>query len=90
MKDRQAILTRLKTVEGHIRGVYGMVEEESYCIDVINQILAVQRALDKCTVLMLEMHLEQCVSVAINSSDDTQRHHVLWELVQLFEKTKKL
>jgi DNA-binding FrmR family transcriptional regulator len=56
MKHESAI-RRLKTVEGHIRGIERMVEQEAYCIDVIRQIQAVQAALNKISTSILEEHL---------------------------------
>jgi DNA-binding FrmR family transcriptional regulator len=56
---------RLKSIEGHVRGIQRMVEEDVYCIDVIKQALAVQRALDKVSGIILENHLKTCVTTAI-------------------------
>jgi DNA-binding FrmR family transcriptional regulator len=55
MKHENA-LRRLKNVEGHIRGIERMVEEDTYCIDVINQIQAVQAALSKISTMILDEH----------------------------------
>jgi DNA-binding FrmR family transcriptional regulator len=46
-EHKQAIINRLKSIEGHVRGVHRMVDEDAYCVDIINQNLAVQRALEK-------------------------------------------
>ena len=80
---------RLKTVEGHIRGIQRMVEEEAYCIDVIRQIQAVQAALDKVSTQILEEHLHSCVITAVRGEDVAERERVLKEVVNVFEaKTK--
>lgn len=55
------LLTRLKRVEGQVRGVQGMVEEDRYCIDVLTQISAVQAALDKVALGLLDEHARHCV-----------------------------
>jgi len=60
MKHADA-LRRLKTVEGHVRGIERMVEEDAYCIDVIRQIQAVQAALNKISTMILEDHLHSCL-----------------------------
>jgi len=55
------LLTRLKRIEGQVRGVEGMVDEERYCIDVITQISAIQAALDKVALGLLDDHARHCV-----------------------------
>jgi DNA-binding FrmR family transcriptional regulator len=87
---RQQILNRLKSVEGHMRGVRRMVEEGGYCIDVINQNLAIQRALEKVNRLILEHHLETCVTTAIHGDDPAERERVIGEILSLFEATGRL
>lgn len=83
------IVRRLKSVEGHVRGVERMVEEGEYCIDVVNQILAIQRALKRVSSLMLDQHLHHCVTRAIRGTDDSEKEQVLGELLQVFEATGK-
>ena len=83
------IVKRLKSVEGHIRGIERMVEEEAYCVDVVNQILAVQRALKKVSGLVLDRHLHSCVTHAIQGDDVQAKEKVLGELLEVFEATGK-
>jgi DNA-binding FrmR family transcriptional regulator len=59
--DKEAVLKRLRRVEGQVRGIERMVEEERYCIDVVTQITAVQAALDKVALGLLEEHAQHCV-----------------------------
>ena len=88
--ERQVdVLRRLKSVEGHVRGVERMVEEGVYCIDVVNQVLAIQRALKKVSGLLLDKHLHHCVTRAIQGTDDADKEQVLAELIQVFEATGK-
>ncbi len=87
---RQEILNRLKSVDGHIRGVMRMVEDNAYCIDVMNQNLAIQRALEKVNRLILEHHLETCVTTAIQGDDPAERERVIGEILGLFEATGRL
>jgi DNA-binding FrmR family transcriptional regulator len=88
--ERQVdILRRLRSVEGHVRGVERMVDEGSYCIDIVNQVLAIQRALKKVSGLVLDQHLHHCVTKAIQGTDDTEKEQVLGELIQVFEATGK-
>ena len=59
--SRDQLLKRLRRVEGQVRGVQGMVEEERYCIDVLTQIAAIQAALDKVALGLLDDHAHHCV-----------------------------
>ncbi|MGE5251261.1 MAG: metal-sensitive transcriptional regulator, partial [Bacteroidota bacterium] len=68
MED-QNTLRRLKTIEGHLKGVIRMVEQDTYCIDVIRQIQAVEAALNKVSSQILENHLNSCVITAIQGDD---------------------
>lgn len=84
------ILNRLKSIQGHVRGVERMVEEGAYCIDIVNQILAVQRALQKVNGLVLNRHLHTCVTTAIRGEDADERERVISEIMGVFEATGKL
>ena len=81
----QDVVRRLRSVEGHVRGVTGMVEEGAYSVDVVNQILAVQRALKKVSSLVLDRHLHTCVTSAVRGEDADERERVLHEILQVFE-----
>lgn len=83
-------LRRLKTIEGHLRGIQRMVEEEAYCMDVIQQIQAVQAALNKVSSQILEEHLHSCVITAIRGEDPDERERVLKEISGLFDAANKL
>ena len=60
-EKKEAVLRRLRRVEGQVRGVERMVEEDRYCIDVVTQITAAQAALDKVALELLEDHAKHCV-----------------------------
>ena len=81
----QIALQRLKNAEGHLRGVQRMMEEEVYCIDVIRQIQAVEAALRKVTVMILEEHLNSCLITAVRGEDANERERVLKEIADVFE-----
>jgi len=83
-------LRRLKTIEGHLRGVIRMVEEDSYCIDVIRQIQAVEAALNKVSSKILEEHLNSCVITAIQGNDRKEREKVLKEITEVFDMSTKV
>jgi CsoR family transcriptional regulator, copper-sensing transcriptional repressor len=58
---KNQLLTRLRRIEGQVRGVQGMVEDDRYCIDVVTQISAIQAALDKVALGLLDDHARHCV-----------------------------
>jgi CsoR family transcriptional regulator, copper-sensing transcriptional repressor len=62
--DKQALLRRLRRVEGQVRGLQRMVEEETYCIDVLTQVSAATKALESVALQLLEDHLGHCVADA--------------------------
>lgn len=84
------ILNRLKSIEGHVRGIERMVENGDYCVDVVNQILAVQRALQKVNAMVLDRHLRTCVTTAIRGDNPDERERVIGEIMGVFEATGKL
>jgi CsoR family transcriptional regulator, copper-sensing transcriptional repressor len=87
---RAQAAARLRSVEGHVRGVVRMVEEGAYCIDIIKQTLAIQRALEKANAMLLEDHLETCASTAIRSSDRAERERTIREVLDVFSMSGRL
>jgi len=83
-------LRRMKTIEGHMRGIIRMVEDDAYCIDVIRQIQAVESALNKVSTQILEGHLNSCVITAIEGQDQSERERVLKEITEVFEMSTKV
>jgi DNA-binding FrmR family transcriptional regulator len=90
MENESDILNRLKSVSGHVNGIARMVEEDSYCIDIIHQINAVQAALNKISAKVLDDHLHHCVTKAILSEDPAERERVIVEIRDVFEARSKL
>ena len=88
--ENENTLRRLKTIEGHLRGVIRMVEGDAYCIDVIRQIQAVEAALNKVSSQILENHLNSCVITAIQGNDKKERERVLKEITEVFEMSAKV
>ena len=68
--DKDAHLKRLRRVEGQVRGIQRMVDEDAYCIDVLTQIAAATRALEAVALALLEDHLEHCVAEALAKGGD--------------------
>jgi len=75
----------MKTIEGHLKGIVRMVEEDAYCIDVIRQIQAVEAALNKVSAQILEEHLNSCVITAIRGNSEAERERVLKEIAEVFD-----
>ena len=88
--DNPDTLKRLRTIEGHLRGVIRMVEEDTYCIDVIRQIQAIEGALNKVSAGILEGHLNSCVITAVQGEDLSERERVLKEITEVFEMSTKV
>jgi DNA-binding FrmR family transcriptional regulator len=81
------VVRRLKSVEGHVRGVQRMVEDGEYCIDIVNQITGIQRALNRVSGMVLDHHLHACLTDAMRGPDAAARERVLGELLDVFEAT---
>lgn len=90
-QTRQAVINRLKSVAGHINGVVKMLEDDRYCIDVIKQIQAVQAGLSKTSEVILQNHLDTCVTTAMRGDDAAEREQVINEILEVFrtENRKK-
>ena len=82
---RGDVLKRLAYIQGHLTGVRKMIEQDSYCVDVLKQTYAVRRAIEKMESKMLSGHLHHCVVEGIESGDEG----VLDELVELYEFANK-
>ena len=89
-RDKRDLLNRLKTVEGHIRGVQRMVEDDAYCIDIIKQTQAVQSALERFNSVILADHLNGCVVTAIRGDDAAEREKMVDELLGVFDMTHSI
>ncbi len=87
---RQELGRRLKSVAGHVQGVLRMVEEDKYCIDVIQQIEAIEQALHKVKRRLLAGHLDSCVTTAIRGADVKERERVLRELLEVYDVERSL
>lgn len=79
-------IQRLNSIEGHLRGIRKMVEEDAYCVDVLKQTYAVQRAIEKFEQVVLRGHLAHCVPDGIREGRD---HEVLGELEELFALSRR-
>ena len=80
------ILKRLAYIEGHLKGIRKMVEDDQYCVDILKQTHAVKRALDKLDALLLKGHLDGCVREGFREGREDQ---VLGEIGELFELSRR-
>jgi len=91
VQDKDALIKRLHRIEGQVRGLERMVEEERYCIDILTQIGAAMTALESVGLKVLDDHVSHCVAGALASGDEAQAREKTDELlaaVQRFAKTR--
>jgi len=74
--DKQALLTRLRRIEGQIRGLQRMVDEDTYCIDILTQVAAVTKALQAVSLSLLEDHMNHCVVDAARAGEQEGRDKI--------------
>jgi DNA-binding FrmR family transcriptional regulator len=89
--DKPALKKRLHRIEGQVRGIERMVDEDRYCIDILTQIAAVQTALDAVALKVLDEHVGHCVAGALTSGDRAEAEEKTQELlaaVRRFTKTR--
>ncbi|MBA3658374.1 MAG: metal-sensitive transcriptional regulator [Gemmatimonadales bacterium] len=84
---KRAVTTRLRRIEGQVRGLQKMVDEERYCADVLMQVSSVQEALRGVSRALLQNHLKHCATAAIGSGDAAQRDAMYDELLELIYKS---
>ena len=84
--DRTQVLQLLKTARGQIDGIVRMIDEDRYCMDVSNQIMATQSLLGKANAAVLKAHMESCVRDAMESGSDAEKDEKLLEIERLLDK----
>lgn len=91
LTEKEAIVKRLHRIEGQVRGIERMVEEERYCIEILTQIGAVNTALESLAYKLLEEHVKHCVADALEAGDARDaraKSTELLEAVQRFARTR--
>lgn len=81
--DKAGLITRLKRIEGQVRGVQQMIDDERYCPDVLAQIAAIESALRGVSRAVVKNHLRHCASHALRSDDEAERERMVEELVDI-------
>jgi DNA-binding FrmR family transcriptional regulator len=84
--NKPKLLNRLSRIEGQVRGVSRMVEDDRYCIDILTQVQALRAALAKVETELLKDHLGHCIEGAIVSGDKEEQRRTAAELIQLLER----
>ena len=70
--EQQALLNRLRRIEGQVRGIQRMVDEDRYCVDILQQMAAITSGLQEVSLIVLRSHIEGCVTEAIRSGEDQE------------------
>jgi len=86
--DKPRLRNRLNRIEGQVRGIAKMIDEDRYCIDVLTQIQAVRSALARVESELLKEHLEHCIVGAIVSGDAAEQRAKAAELIELLERAR--
>jgi CsoR family transcriptional regulator, copper-sensing transcriptional repressor len=89
--DKEALVKRLHRIEGQVRGIEKMVEDDRYCIDILTQIAAANTALEALAFQILDQHVRHCVTNALQSGDGadaTAKTEELLQAVQRFARTR--
>ena len=87
---KAAAINRVRSTVGHLQAIERMIDEDAYCIDVMAQVQAIQAALGKLNELLLENHLEHCVTHALRGDDPAERERVIGELREVFTMSRKV
>lgn len=88
-QDRTALLNRMKRIQGQVRAITEMIEAGEYCIDVLTQITAAKRALEKVSLVLVDDHLRGCVRQAATSGDQAEIDQKLEEINTLLGRMLK-
>ncbi len=85
-ESRKDVIARLRSIAGHLKAVERMVEEDKYCVDVLKQTMAIEKALERVDALVLEQHLETCVADAFRQG---RSEKTVKELAEIFSTSRK-
>ncbi len=89
-EHKEKLQNRLRRIEGQVRGLQRMVEEEAYCVDVLTQVASVVSALEKAGMLVLKDHVDHCVRASIESGDREKADEKAQELTAAVERFLKV
>lgn len=86
VRDKQALMERLKKIEGQVRGLQRMIEEDRYCVDVLVQVAAVKAAMNKVGMALLEGHARGCMQAAVKRGEGDDAVNELMDVLEKFVK----
>ncbi|WP_304340792.1 metal-sensitive transcriptional regulator [Metaclostridioides mangenotii] len=89
VNNKDALSKRLKKIEGQVKGIEKMVEDERYCVDILVQISAVRSAINKVGTILLENHVKGCVIESIKHDDYLETEKTIGELMDTINKFTK-
>lgn len=89
VSKHKSSLNRLRRIEGQVRGIAKMIEEDRYCIDILNQMQAIKAAVSRVESEILKEHAGHCVEEAIASGNEDSQREKVSELIDLFDKLKR-
>lgn len=84
--DKEVLIKRLKRIEGQVKGIQKMVEDERYCVDILTQISAIRSAINKVGTIILENHMKGCVSESIKEGNSEEMINELMKTIDKFVK----
>lgn len=87
--DHKKQLTRINRIEGQVRGIKNMIEEEKYCVDILTQIKAIRSALKGLELEILDTHAHHCLMGAISSGSDKKAREKVEEILDLVKKSSR-
>lgn len=87
--DKELLIKRLNRIEGQVKGIQKMVEEERYCVDILVQISAIRSAINKVGNIILENHIKGCVSNSIKNGEVEKSEELISELMDTINKFTK-
>ncbi|MBM3130245.1 MAG: metal-sensitive transcriptional regulator [Chloroflexi bacterium] len=87
---KDQLKNRALSIQGHVGAVARMIDEDAYCIDILKQTQAIEKAIDKLNALLLERHLNHCVTTAIRGNKPKERERVIKELLDVFVTASKI
>ncbi len=88
-EPKEDVLRRLNRIEGQVKGIKRMVEEDTYCVDVMNQVSAVHEALRSVGKILMRNHLQHCVTDALRDGDEDKAEKTYQEMMDLIYKFAK-
>jgi DNA-binding FrmR family transcriptional regulator len=88
-ENKPKLLNRLNRIEGQVRGIARMVDEDRYCIDIMTQLQAVKAALSKVETELMREHIDHCVAAAIRSGDPEEQRRKADELIMLLQRSMR-